>query len=72
MKTRHLDPTEAPPGLRPSYPFREGLQTLGVSPTTGYQLLKDGALRTYLVGRKRFISGTEIARFIREREGCRP
>jgi hypothetical protein len=45
---------------KPQYPVREGFTLIGVSPPTGYGLIHDGILETYMVGRRRYVSATGI------------
>lgn len=59
---------DLPVGFRPTYPVREAFNELRVSPPTGYRLISSGELQTYTVGSRRYVSGAELARFIRERE----
>lgn len=39
-----------------AWPFREWCRVRGIGVTTGYEELKAGAIRTYKVGRNRFVS----------------
>ena len=47
------------------YPFRPWLKTNGISPTTGYRLVKEGVLRLTKIRRRSYIARTEAERFIK-------
>jgi hypothetical protein len=59
---------DLPAGFRPVYPLRDAFSTLAISAPTGYRLIETGELRTYQIGARRYVAGTELVRFIRERE----
>jgi hypothetical protein len=57
-----------PTGLKATYPVREGLKLLSISPTTGYAEIAAGRLKTFKIGRNRYISGWSLFEYIQSRE----
>lgn len=52
-----------------SQPFRDWCKSVAISPSTGYELLKDGlGPKTYVVGTKRFVSSDAGSAWLREME----
>jgi hypothetical protein len=47
-----------------AYPIIKGFARLGIGTVKGYELIKEGQLRTFLIGRRRYISEAELHRFI--------
>lgn len=63
--------TEASPdvptgGVR-NWPILEGFHRLGVKTSKGYELIKQGELRTFKIGRYRLVSDEELRRFTQRR-----
>ncbi len=54
---------------RDCYSVSEACQRLSIGRGTFYVLKKSGALRTFLVGRKRMVSNQAIQDFILKQEG---
>ncbi len=46
------------------YPFRPWLFANGLKPTRGYQLVKEGKLKTVKIGKNRFITDNAADEFI--------
>lgn len=57
-------------GVQERMAFRPGevAARLGCSDDTVGRLIASGALRSFLIGRARFVSALELARFVAERE----
>ena len=53
-------------GVR-AYPIREAFERIGIKATNGYQLIKDGELETFTIGRFRYCTEAELQRFIQNR-----
>lgn len=53
---------------KPCYTLDEGLELLGLARTKGYELIANGELHTFKVGRRRFISSRSIDHFITQHE----
>lgn len=53
---------------QPVYSMAEAFEALRMSRATGYELVNSGRLRTYTVGRRRYISGEALIEFVRGRE----
>lgn len=51
-----------------AYPFEEGIELIGLGRTTAFEEAKEGRLRTYWIGRKRFITREALIAYVRERE----
>ena len=61
--------TSEPLPQRAGYSIAEARQLLGgIAPATIYGLIRRGHLRTYRVGRRRFVSADAIAEFIQSAE----
>lgn len=54
--------------LRRAYSIAGAEQQLEVSHATIYELIKEKKLKTYKVGRRRYVSGEALNDFIRARE----
>jgi excisionase family DNA binding protein len=66
---KQSDSTAAP--SRRGYPIAEAGELLGgVSRGTVYKLIRAGELKTFTIGRRRFVSDEAIAALIRAREGA--
>lgn len=56
-----------------AHPILEAFDLIGVSPTTGYELIKPGPqgepakIQTFLIGRRRYASAESVQSFIRAR-----
>jgi excisionase family DNA binding protein len=53
-----------------AYSIREFEQAVGVSHSTTYELIAAGELRTFNIGRRRFVSADALRDFIRRREAA--
>lgn len=53
---------------QPVYEIPEVMNTLRLSRQGVYNLINEGKLSTFMVGRRRFVSGEALAQFIRSRE----
>ena len=47
-----------------AFPIREAFERIGVSPVTGYLLIKTGELESFLIGRRRFATAGAVASFL--------
>lgn len=61
------DPS-VPAGFKATYRVREGFKVLSISPTTGYAEIAAGRLKTFKIGRNRYISGWALLEYIQSRE----
>jgi len=50
-----------------AYPLAEAIARLGIKPTKGAELIRTGELKSFTIGRNRFVDAGELARFIQER-----
>lgn len=53
---------------RKAMPISEGLQRLGISHPTGYREIHAGRLRTFKIGRRRYITDEALDEYIKQRE----
>lgn len=53
-----------------AYPLDAGLKKLGIGRTKAYELIDDGELETYKVGKRRFIAHAALERFVARREAA--
>lgn len=55
------------------FTFREACaEQLGISMPTGYSLANSGQIKTFTIGRTRYITEAELQRFIRKRLAAAP
>ena len=53
-----------------AYSIAEFERTIGISHATVYELIKAGAVRTFTIGKRRFISAAAVQEFISAREAA--
>lgn len=53
-----------------AYSIKEFEQAIGISHSTMYELLAAGEIRTFTIGRRRFISAEALKEFIEKREAA--
>ena len=53
---------------KPAYSVLEVERALGISHALIYQVIKAGEIRTFAIGRRRFISAGALAEFIQNRD----
>lgn len=53
---------------RIAYPIDEGFALVGVARTRGYRAIADGALKTFMLGRRRMVSRRALEDFIKTAE----
>ena len=53
---------------RIAYPIDEGFALVGVARTRGYRAIADGALKTFMLGRRRMVSRRALEDFIETAE----
>lgn len=53
---------------RKAMPIREGFERLGVSHPTGYAEIHAGRLRTFKIGRRRYVTPEALDEYIAQRE----
>ena len=51
-----------------AYSIAEFERTIGISHATVYELIKAGEIRTFNIGRRRFVSAAAVQEFIAARE----
>lgn len=52
-----------------AFPILEAFSRLGISTFKGYELIDAGELKTYMIGRKRFITQRDLDAFIQRQLG---
>lgn len=58
------------PATKVAYSIDEVIDVLGIGRRKIYELLNDGELKSYTIGRRRFVSVHALDEFIREREAA--
>lgn len=53
-----------------THSVRDAARLLNMSVSTMYELIAEGTIRTYTVGRRRYISHEALRRFVAEREAA--
>jgi len=61
-------PYSAKPTEKLTYSLRDAEKALGISHATIYEIINNGQLKTFRIGRRRFISSEALCNFIKERE----
>jgi len=60
----HIVADDAPPI---SYPLDVGARKIGIGRTQAYSLIANGQLETFTIGARRYVTHTELERFVERR-----